>query len=161
MESRRPSRVRKLTQKMSDFAKDEEASLLQLLDGRLRLGTEPDAVVKEERNLSKVSETATALRRSGGRAAAQREHREDEGEEERADWDQFQVHPLDRGKAPSHPKPKRDQSRAMGDAPPSTTSSVDSRQALIDQSIKQHRQVPFFERPPASFASNHQRLRVD
>lgn len=143
MESRRPSRVRKLTQKMSDFAKDEEASLLQLLDGRLRLGTEPDAVVKEERNLSKVSETATALRRSGGRAAAQREHREDEGEEERADWDQFQVHPLDRGKAPSHPKPKRDQSRAMGDAPPSTTSSVDSRQALIDQSIKQHRQLFF------------------
>lgn len=144
MESRRPSRVRKLTQKMSDFAKDEEASsLLQLLDGRL--GAEPDAIVKEERNLSKVSEAGTSLRRSSGRAAAaHRVYSEDEGEEERSDWDQFQVHPLDRGKAPSQhaAKSKRDQSRAVGDAPLST-SSVDSRQALVDQSIKQHRQVPF------------------
>lgn len=157
MESRRPSRVRKLTQKMSDFAKDEEASsLLQLLDGRL--GAEPDAIVKEERNLSKASEAGTSLRRSSGRASAtHRAYSEDEGEEERSDWDQFQVHPLDRGKAPSQQaaKPKRDQSRAMGDAPLSTTNSADSRQALIDQSIKQHRQVPFL------LCSDDQRLRVD
>jgi hypothetical protein len=141
---------------MSDLAKDEEASLLQFLEGRARGGPEVATtaattgalLIKEEKQsggLRRSSEPArsslASVLRAAAAAGSDEEGEAEEAEEEKAEWDQFRVHPLDRGKA------KRDSNRAVGGASHSTTPSADNRQALIDQSIKQHRQVQSSTRP--------------